>query len=50
MVKPANIGDTKDLGSTPGLRRSPGEGNRAGVFICYLCVCVYHSKWDGVEC
>ena len=24
---PANAGDTRDVGSIPGLRRSPGEGN-----------------------
>ena len=24
---PANAGDIRDLGSTPGLGRSPGEGN-----------------------
>ena len=24
---PANAGDTRDMGSIPGLRRSPGEGN-----------------------
>ena len=29
MVKslPANAGDTRDTGSVPGLRRSPGVGN-----------------------
>ena len=29
MVKnpPANAGDVRDVGSTPGWRRSPGEGN-----------------------
>ena len=29
MVKspPANTGDVRDAGSTPGLERSPGEGN-----------------------
>ena len=24
---PANAGDVRDVGSTPGLERSPGEGN-----------------------
>ena len=24
---PANIGDARDMGSVPGWRRSPGEGN-----------------------
>ena len=29
MIKnlPASVGDARDLGSTPGSRRSPGEGN-----------------------
>ena len=33
---PANAGDTGDLGSTPGLRRSPGEGN--GNPLQYSCL------------
>ena len=39
MVKnlPANIGDTKDAGSTPGLRRSPGEGNSWALYLLFVC-------------
>ena len=33
---PANVGDTKDMGSIPGSRRSPGEGN--GNPLQYSCL------------
>ena len=33
---PANAGDTGDVGSIPGLRRSPGEGN--GNPLQYSCL------------
>ena len=33
---PANVGDAGDLGSIPGLRRSPGEGN--GNPLQYSCL------------
>ena len=38
MVKnlPANAGDIRDTGSTPGLGRSPGEGN--GNPLQYFCL------------
>ena len=38
MVKnpPANAGDARDMGSVPGLGRSPGEGN--GNSWQYLCL------------
>ena len=38
MVKdlPANLGSTRDAGSIPGLRRSPGEG--AGNPLQYPCL------------
>ena len=38
MVKnsPANVGDARDVGSTPGLGRSPGEGN--GNSLQYSCL------------
>ena len=38
MVKnpPANAGDTKDMGSIPGLGRSPGVGN--GNLLQYSCL------------
>ena len=38
MVKtlPANVGDTRDLGSIPGLGRSPGAGN--GKSLQYSCL------------
>ena len=38
MVKnlPANAGDTRDVGSIPGLGRSPGEGN--GNPLLYSCL------------
>ena len=38
MVKnpPANAGDTRDMGSIPGLGRAPGEGN--GNPLQYSCL------------
>ena len=33
---PANAEDTRDAGSAPGLRRSPGEGN--GYALQYSCL------------
>ena len=38
MVKnpPANVGDTRDSGSIPGLGRSPGKGN--GNTLQYSCL------------
>ena len=33
---PANAGDSVDMGSTPGLRRSPAEGN--GYLLQYSCL------------
>ena len=33
---PANTGDTRDAGSTPGLERSPGEGD--GNPLQYSCL------------
>ena len=33
---PAKAGDTRDVGSIPGLRRSPGEGN--GNPLQYACL------------
>jgi len=33
---PANAGDTRDVGSIPGLERSPGEGN--GNLLQYSCL------------
>ena len=38
MVKnpPANAGDTRDVGSIPGLGRSPGEGS--GNLLQYSCL------------
>ena len=38
MVKnpPADAGDRRDMGSTPGLRRSPGDGN--GNPLPYSCL------------
>ena len=38
MVKhpPTNVGDTRDMGSIPGLGRSPGEGN--GNPLQYSCL------------
>ena len=38
MVKnsPVNAGDARDVGSTPGLGRSPGEGN--GNPLYYSCL------------
>ena len=38
MVKnpPANAGDSRDMGSVPGLGRSPGEGN--GNPLQYSCL------------
>ena len=41
MVKdlPANVGDTRDAGLIPGLRRSPGGGNGS----LLQCSCLKHS-------
>ena len=38
MVKnlPVNAGDTRDMGSSPGSGRSPGEGN--GNLLWYSCL------------
>ena len=33
---PANVGDTRDLASIPGLGRSPGDGN--GTPLQYSCL------------
>ena len=33
---PANAGDTRDMGSAPGLEKSPGEGN--GNPLQYSCL------------
>ena len=35
-IPPANVGDATDVGSIPGLRRSPGEGN--GNPLQYSCL------------
>ena len=38
MIKnmPASAGDTRDMGSIPGLGRSPGEGNSNPLQYSYL--------------
>ena len=38
MVKnlPVNAGNIRDMGSIPGSRRSPGEGN--GILLQYSCL------------
>ena len=43
---PANAGDTKDLGLTPGLERSPGDGN--GNPLPYSCWenCMNREAWQ----
>ena len=33
---PANAGDTRDMGSIPGLGRSPGEGNSNPLWYSFL--------------
>ena len=51
MVKnpPANAGDARDLGSVPGLGRSPGEGN--GNPLQYSCLenPMDRGAWWGVH-
>ena len=51
MVKnpPANAGDARDLGSIPGLGRSPGEGN--GNPLQYSCLenPMDRGAWWGVH-
>ena len=52
---PANAGDTRDLGLTPGLGRTPGEGN--GNPLQYFCLenphgprsLVGYSPWSHKE-
>ena len=51
---PANAGDTEDVGSIPGLGRSPGEGN--GNPLQYSCLETHgqrslagHSPWSRKE-
>ena len=46
MVKnlPANAGDTGDLGSIPGLGRSPGEGNNNP--LQYSCLGNQRGAWQ----
>ena len=39
---PANAGDIKDAGSTPGSGRSPGEGN--GNPLQYSCLREFHGQ------
>ena len=51
MVKnpPANAGDARDMGSVPGLGRSPGEGN--GNPLQYSCLenLMDRGTWWGVH-
>ena len=51
MVKsqPANAGDTRDLGSIPGLGRSPGVGN--GNPLQYSCLGnrMYRGVWQAKD-
>jgi len=52
MVKslPANVGDTGDAGSIPGLGRSPGVGN--GSPLQYSCLenSVDRGAWQATVC
>ena len=52
MVKsqPANAGDTRDLGSIPGLGRSPGVGN--GNPLQYSCLGnpMVGGVWQSIVC
>ena len=47
MVKdpPANAGDARDVGSIPGLGRSPGEGN--GYPLQYFCLKIPWTEEPG---
>ena len=42
MMKPANAGNTRDVGSIPGLGRSPGEENGSSSTPAFL-----PEKFDG---
>ena len=52
MVKnlPANAGDIRNLGSIPGLGRSPGEGN--GNLLHYPCLenPMDRGAWQAIVC
>ena len=43
---PANEGDTRDVGSIPGLGRSPGEGNATHSSILALGNPVDRGAWQ----
>ena len=47
MVKnlSANTGDTRDLGSIPGLGRSPGEGNGNSIQYSFLKKTIDRGAW-----
>ena len=48
MVKnpPASAGDASDVGSIPGLRKSPGEGNGNPLQYSYLGNPVDRGAWQ----
>ena len=43
---PAKVGDAKNLGSTPGWGRSPGEGNGNPLQYSYLANPVDGGSWQ----
>ena len=43
---PANVGDARDTGSVPGLRKSPGVGN--GNLLQYSCLEKFHGQRNRV--
>ena len=45
---PASVGDIRDAGSIPGLRRSPGGGHGASLQCCCLESPVDRGAWRAV--
>ena len=43
---PANAGDSRDMGSVPGLGRSPGEGNSNS--LQYFCLENSRGPWQAM--
>ena len=43
---PANAGDIRDMGSVPGLVRSPGEGNGNPLWYSCLENLMYRGAWQ----
>jgi len=52
MVKnsPANVGDTRDMGLIPGLRRSPGEGKERATHSSILAwrIPMWRRAWRAI--